>query len=66
MAVIRPFLCIRPEAEAASRVAALPYDVYSREEAKREVEKEPLSFLGIDRAETGLPDSVEIPLLLSL
>ena len=59
MAVIRPFLCIRPEAEAASRVAALPYDVYSREEAKREVEKEPLSFLGIDRAETGLPDSVD-------
>lgn len=59
MAVIRPFCCIRPAAEFSSRVAALPYDVYSREEAKQEVEREPLSFLCIDRAETGLPDSVD-------
>jgi len=33
-------------------VAALPYDVYSREEALEEVVKEPLSFLKVDRAET--------------
>ena len=60
MAVIKPFICIRPTAEKASRIAALPYDVYNREEAKREVEKEPLSFLRIDRAETQFPDSVDI------
>ena len=41
MAVIRPFYCIRPAEELAGRVAALPYDVYSREEAKRELEREP-------------------------
>lgn len=58
MAIIKPFCCIRPEASAAARVAALPYDVYSREEAKREVEREPLSFLRIDRAETQFDDSV--------
>lgn len=58
MAVIRPFCGIRPEARCAFRVAALPYDVYSREEAVCEVEREPLSFLAIDRAETGFPDSV--------
>lgn len=58
MAVIRPFCGIRPEKNVASRVAALPYDVYSREEAKEETKREPLSFLSIDRAETGLPDSV--------
>ena len=45
MAVIRPFECVRPQAEKAERVAALPYDVYNREEAKREVKSHPLSFL---------------------
>ena len=59
MAVVKPFLCIRPKEEAAHRVAALPYDVYSRKEAKQEVIREPLSFLRIDRAETCLPDEVD-------
>lgn len=52
MAIIRPFNCIRPREDVASKVAALPYDVYNREEALEEVLKEPLSFLKIDRAET--------------
>ncbi len=60
MALIRPFYCVRPSEETAARVAALPYDVYSREEAKKEVEREPLSFLRIDRAETSFPDSVDM------
>jgi len=59
MAVLRPFKAIRPREELAGRVAALPYDVYNREEALGEVKKEPLSFLCIDRAETGLEASVE-------
>lgn len=59
MAVIRPFRCVRPEASRAERVAALPYDVYNRQEAKAEVEREPLSFLKIDRAETSFDDSVD-------
>ena len=33
MAEIRPFRCIRPNKEVASKVAALPYDVYNRQEA---------------------------------
>lgn len=60
MAKVKPFLCIRPEASVASRVAALPYDVYNRQEAKAEVEREPLSFLKIDRAETQFPDSTDM------
>ena len=44
MADIRPFCSVRPGEAVASRVAALPYDVYDREEAKAEVEREPLSF----------------------
>ena len=59
MAVIRPFECVRPEESVADRVAALPYDVYNREEACREVKREPLSFLKIDRAETQFDDSVD-------
>lgn len=52
MATIRPFNSVRPREDIASKVAALPYDVYNREEALEEVLKEPLSFLKIDRAET--------------
>lgn len=60
MATIKPFRAFRPGEGLAPRVAALPYDVYDREEAKAVVEKEPLSFLGIDRAETGFPDDVDM------
>lgn len=59
MAVIRPFAGIRPCREKAARIAALPYDVYNRQEAKEEVEREPESFLKIDRAETQFDDSVD-------
>lgn len=59
MAQVKPFKCIRPDARLAHRVAALPYDVYNRQEAKKEVEREPLSFLRIDRAETSFDDSVD-------
>ena len=37
MAEIRPFACIRPCREKAEKIAALPYDVYNRKEAKEEV-----------------------------
>ncbi len=59
MADIKPFRAIRPKKGLERQIAALPYDVYSREEAKREVEREPLSFLRIDRAETLFPDNVD-------
>lgn len=59
MAVIKAFECIRPDEKVADRVAALPYDVYNREEALNEVEREPLSFLAIDRAETQFDSSVD-------
>ena len=52
MAIIRPFHAIRPTGDLAPRVAALPYDVYDREEARAEALRDPLSFLNIDRPET--------------
>ena len=58
MAVVKSFKGIRPRRDLAKNIAALPYDVYNREEAKQVVDKEPLSFLKIDRAETQFDDSV--------
>ena len=52
MAKIRPFEAIRPRAELVEHVAALPYDVYDTAEARIQTQKEPLSFLAIDRPET--------------
>ena len=59
MAVIRPFRAIRPAEGKAAEIAALPYDVYNRAEAKEEVKDKPLSFLRIDRAETAFSDDVD-------
>ena len=55
---MKPFIGIRPNRGKAADIAALPYDVYNREEATREVEGKPDTFLRIDRAETNFPISV--------
>ena len=60
MAEIRPFSCIRPKQEEAALIAALPYDVYNRTEAKEAVAGRPLSFLNIDRPETQFEDSADM------
>lgn len=59
MATIRPFRAYRPMADKAAAIAALPYDVYNRQEAKEVVKNNPDSFLNIDRAETQFDDSVD-------
>lgn len=59
MAEVKPFQCVRPNQDVVSQVAALPYDVYNREEAKEVIKDRPLSFLNIDRAETQFDDSVD-------
>lgn len=60
MAIIRPFRSVRPAEDKASSIAALPYDVYNRKEAKEAVLQNPLSFLKIDRAETQFPDDTDM------
>lgn len=56
MADIRAFAAIRPRAGLEARIAALPYDVYNTQEARKIVQEEPLSFLKIDRAETAFAE----------
>lgn len=60
MADIRPFGAIRPAKEYAKRIAALPYDVYNREEAVKAVEGNEDTFLRIDRAETNFDTDTDI------
>ena len=59
MATIRPFQAYRPKKGLEDKIAALPYDVYNREEACAAVKGNPLSFLNIDRAETQFDSSVD-------
>lgn len=59
MVKIRPFKGLRPKLELTSRIAAKPYDVLNSEEARIEVEKEPLSFLQISKPEVHFDASVD-------
>ncbi|MBQ2882620.1 MAG: DUF1015 domain-containing protein [Alphaproteobacteria bacterium] len=59
MAVIKPFRAYRPKNGLEAEIAALPYDVYNREEATTVVQGKPLSFLNIDRAETQFEATVD-------
>ena len=55
MAKVRPFKAVRPAPEYAAKVAALPYDVMSSDEAREMVKGNPYSFLHVDKAEIDLP-----------
>ena len=60
MAVIRPFQALRPAAECAPRVAAVPYDVVNTEEARALASGNPWSFLHVSRPEIDLPDGTPL------
>jgi uncharacterized protein (DUF1015 family) len=50
-----PFRALRPTPSEAARVAAVPYDVVSTDEARALARGNPLSFLHVSRAEIDLP-----------
>src|SRR5437773_3811134 len=60
MAVIRPFAALRPPAERAAQVAAVPYDVVNTQEARALASGNPWSFLHVSRPEIDLPDGTAI------
>jgi uncharacterized protein (DUF1015 family) len=55
MAALAPFRALRPASSAASRVAAVPYDVVNTKEARALAAGNALSFLHVSRAEIDLP-----------
>ena len=58
MATLTPFRALRPKADAASRIAAVPYDVVNTDEARALADGNALSFLRVSRAELELsPDA---------
>lgn len=60
MAIIRPFHALRPPAERAAEVAAVPYDVVNTEEARALASGNPWSFLHVSRPEIDLTDGTPI------
>jgi uncharacterized protein (DUF1015 family) len=54
MAQLFPFKALRPAPEVAAKVASVPYDVVSTEEARALTAGHPLSFLRVTRSEVDL------------
>ena len=59
MAALLPFRALRPTPASAPRVAAVPYDVVSAQEAQALAAGNPLSFLHVSRAEIDLPPDTD-------
>lgn len=60
MAIFKAFRAVRPAADKAARVAALPYDVMNSDEAREMVKGNPYSFLHVDKAEIDLAPGVDL------
>lgn len=58
MAEIKPFRAWRPASGNVEKMAALPYDVMNRQEAKEWASDNPYSFLHVSRAEIDMPDHI--------
>ncbi len=56
---LNPFRALRPRPEVAARVAAVPYDVVSRDEAVALAAGNPHSFLHVGRADIDFPPDTD-------
>ena len=59
MSLVLPFKAVRPQQKFVSQVAALPYDVMTREEGQRAVLGNPLSFMHVEKSEIDVPDGTK-------
>ncbi|MGP8155223.1 MAG: DUF1015 domain-containing protein [Smithella sp.] len=59
MAQVLPFKAIRPQRKFVSQVAALPYDVMTKEEAQKAVSGNVLSFMHVEKSEIDVPDGTK-------
>ena len=57
--VIKPFRALRPVRGKAAMVASRPYDVLDSDEARREAEGNPYSFLNVVKPEITLPPGTD-------
>lgn len=59
MATVLPFKAVRPQKSFVSQVAALPYDVMTREEGIKAVSGNALSFMHVEKSEIDVPDGTK-------
>jgi len=59
MATVLPFKAVRPQKNFVSQVAALPYDVMTREEGIKAVSGNALSFMHVEKSEIDVPDGTK-------
>jgi uncharacterized protein (DUF1015 family) len=59
MSLILPFKAVRPQQKFVSQVAALPYDVMTREEGQKAVSGNALSFMHVEKSEIDVPDNTK-------
>jgi uncharacterized protein (DUF1015 family) len=59
MSLVLPFKAVRPEQKFVSQVAALPYDVMTREEGQKAVLGNALSFMHVEKSEIDVPDGTK-------
>ena len=60
MSIIRGFKAYRPAEGLCEKIAALPYDVYDRKEAREKVKGDEFTFLRLDRPETQFPEDYDM------
>jgi len=59
MSIVKPFRGLRPKPEYAKEIASPPYDVLNAKEARAIVEKNPNSFLRVNKAELEFADNAD-------
>ena len=59
MSLVLPFKAVRPQQKFVSQVAALPYDVMTREEGQKAVLGNPLNFMHVEKSEIDVPDGTK-------
>jgi len=59
MALVLPFKAVRPQQKFVAQVAALPYDVMTREEGQKAVAGNPLSFMHVEKSEIDVPNGTK-------
>ncbi|HNW24031.1 MAG TPA: DUF1015 domain-containing protein, partial [Candidatus Cloacimonas sp.] len=60
MSTFKPFKALRPIPDKAKAIASMPYDVMDSDEARKEVQKNPLSFLHVEKPEVDLPSGTDL------
>jgi uncharacterized protein (DUF1015 family) len=59
MSLVLPFKAVRPQQKFVAQVAALPYDVMTREEGKKSVSGNALSFMHVEKSEIDVQDNTK-------